>query len=117
MNDEIILCVSFYKSESGNEPVRDWLKALSGDDRKIIGSDIQTVQYGWPLGMPLVGKMDIGLWEIRSRLTDSRIARVFFTVGDNEMALLHGIVKKSQKTPKTALDAAKRRRNNWKKGE
>lgn len=44
----------FFKTTMGNEPVREWLKDLSKEDKKIIGSDIQTVQFGWPLGMPLV---------------------------------------------------------------
>jgi len=59
------LQVVFYKSQSGNEPVRDWLKSLSGEDKKIIGEDIKTVQFGWPLDMPLVRKLETKLWEIR----------------------------------------------------
>ncbi|MDT8388724.1 MAG: type II toxin-antitoxin system RelE/ParE family toxin [Thiogranum sp.] len=69
---------------SGNEPVREWLKGLSKLDKRAIGGDIKTVQYGWPLGMPVVRKMDHGLWEIRSRL-DKRIARILFTVQDEQM--------------------------------
>ena len=71
--------VVFYRTESGNEPVREWLKRLSKQDKKTIGGDIKTVQYGWPLGMPVVRKMDHGLWKIRCRL-DKRIARILFTV-------------------------------------
>ena len=108
MVDEIRLRVVFYKTESGTEPVRDWLKSLSKEEKKIIGQDIKTVQFGWPLGMPLVRKLDRDLWEVRSHLPN-RIARVIFTVSDGVMVLLHGFIKKSQKTPASALVLAKRR--------
>lgn len=100
--------VRFFRSDSGNEPVRDWLKELSSADRKTIGEDIKTVQYGWPLGMPLVRKLDKDLWEIRIHLQD-RIARVLFTVSDNVIVLLHGFIKKSQKTPKADMQLALKR--------
>jgi phage-related protein len=100
----------FFRTDSGTEPVRDWLKTLSANDRKAIGEDIRTVQIGWPLGMPVVRKMDNNLWEVRTNL-QGRIARVLFTMVDNVMVLLHGFIKKSQETPKQELDLAKARRN------
>ena len=105
---EPILNVKFYKSEIGKEPVREWLKELPKADRQAIGEDIKTAQYGWPLGMPLIRKMGRGLWEVRSHI-GSGIARVLFTVIDKTMILLHGFVKKSQKTPQDDLDTAHRR--------
>jgi phage-related protein len=108
VEDEIRLQVVFYRSGSGNEPVREWLKSLRLEDRKIIGEDIKTAQFAWPLGMPLIRKLDSGLWEVRSRLS-KRIARVIFTVEDDVMVLLHGFIKKSQKTPVNDLTLAKQR--------
>ena len=108
MDDGIQLHVVFYKTTAGNEPVREWLKALPRQDRKIIGDDLKTAQYGWPLGMPLVRKLDADLWEVRSKL-QNRIARVIFTVEGNTMVLLHGFIKKSQKTPARDLQLAKQR--------
>jgi len=105
---EQILSVVFFRTASGNEPVRGWLKELPREERRIIGEDIKTVQFGWPLGMPLVRKLDKGLWEVRSRLPD-RIARVLFTTHESRMILLHGFIKKSQKTPKEDLELAKTR--------
>ncbi len=102
------LQVAFYKTDSGKEPVRDWLKELNKDDRKVIGEDIKTVQFGWPLGMPLVRKLEKGLWEVRIQL-DSRIARILFTSHKGIMVLLHGFIKKSQKTPTKDLKVAKQR--------
>ena len=103
-----ILEVRFFKTDGGAEPVREWLRELSAADRKIIGEDIKTVQYGWPLGMPLVRKMDKDLWEVRLPL-QARIARVLFTVSDGKMVLLHGFIKKSQATPQPDLKLAKDR--------
>jgi len=107
-DNEIRLKVVFYRSERGNEPVREWLKSLSLDEKRIIGEDIKTVQFGWPLGMPVVRKMEPGLWEVRSRLP-GRIARVLFTVKDGMMVLLHGFIKKSEKTPFDDLALARQR--------
>lgn len=103
--------VFFYKSDSGKEPVREWLQTLSKEDKTTIGQDIKTVEFGWPLGMPLVRKMDKDLWEVRSDISDKCISRVFFTVFEGRMVLLHGIKKKSQKTPDNELDIAKKRRD------
>jgi phage-related protein len=107
-DDALRLEVVFYRSERGNEPVREWLKSLSPDEKRIIGEDIKTVQFGWPLGMPVVRKMEPSLWEVRSRLS-GRIARVLFTVKDGMMILLHGFIKKSDKTPLDDLALARQR--------
>jgi phage-related protein len=107
---DFILTVRFYKTENGSEPVREWLRSLSLDSRKIIGEDIKTVQYGWPIGMPVVRKLEPGIWEVRSRLKDG-ISRVLFTVDDNIMVLLHGFIKKSQKTPLDDLATGRKRKN------
>lgn len=104
----IVLQVAFFCSDAGTEPVRDWLKALEPTERRTIGEDIKTVQIGWPLGMPLVRKLEQGLWEVRISL-NHKIARVLFTIVDGRMVLLHGFIKKSQKTPSSDLDLAKTR--------
>lgn len=114
MSNEPRLQVFFFLTAAGNEPVREWLKALPAQDRKIIGDDLKTAQYGWPLGMPLIRKLEPGLWEVRSRLGD-RIARVIFTVEDDTMILLHSIIKKSQKTPLQDLQLARQRLHSLRK--
>jgi len=95
----------------GTEPVRDWLKELSKADRKIIGADIKTLEFGWPIGMPLCRSITSrkGLWEIRSSLPDKKIARILFCVHDGSLLLLHGFIKKTQKTPDAELSLADNR--------
>lgn len=100
---------AFYRTATGNEPVREWLKALPEGERKQVGGDIKAVQYGWPLGLPLVDSLGNGLWEVRSRLP-SRIARTIFFVHDGVIVLLHGFIKKTRTTPAHELGLAKRRK-------
>lgn len=102
----------FYKTEAGNEPVREWLKQLAPAERRLIGIDIKTVEYGWPIGMPTCRPMGKGLYEVRSNLPDGKIARVLFCIHQENMVLLHGWIKKSQKTPKQDLDLALKRKKN-----
>lgn len=103
-----ILSVRFFATEAGSEPVREWLKGLPAQDKKTIGEDIKTVQFGWPLGMPLVDHLEGDIWEVRIKL-ENRIARVLFVIDHHTMILLHGFIKKSQKAPKQELDLAKQR--------
>lgn len=102
------MLVSFFRLDSGREPVRDWLRGMDAASRRTIGEAIKTLQFGWPVGMPLARKMDTDLWELRSKLAGG-IARTFFTIHQGNIILLHGFVKKSQKTPANELATAKRR--------
>ncbi|MBS0233786.1 MAG: type II toxin-antitoxin system RelE/ParE family toxin [Proteobacteria bacterium] len=102
--------LSFFATESGNEPVREWLKSLDEPDRKAIGLDLMVAQYGWPIGMPLCRPMGRGLFEIRTSL-DDRIARVFVCHHDGELIALHGFIKKTARTPTADLKLARARQN------
>ena len=99
----------FYRSLKGAEPVREWLKELPPEDRRVMGFDIATAEFGWPVGMPLCRSLGDGLWEIRSRLDHGRISRVIFCVNADRMVLLHGFVKKTRKTPPSELELARKR--------
>jgi phage-related protein len=102
------LPAAFYVLPSGQEPVREWLKSLAPEDRKIIGEDIKDVEFAWPIGMPLCRSLGGGLWEVRSDLRN-RIARVVFCIHDGRMVLLHGFIKKTRATPASDLNLARKR--------
>ena len=87
-NDKIPLV--FYRTSSGGEPVRDWLKGLNPDDRNAVGMDLMRAQWRWPIGMPLCRPMGDGLWEVRTELPSRRIARVLFCVHAGRLVALHG---------------------------
>lgn len=99
----------FYQTAGGNEPVREWLLDLDEESRRTVGKDIATAEFGWPVGMPVCRPMGDGLYEIRSKITGKRVARVLFAIYRRKMVLLHGFVKKSQKTPRQDLDLARTR--------
>jgi phage-related protein len=107
-----ILPAMFYRTLGGSEPVRDWLRTLSLDDRRIVGEDIATVEFGWPVGMPHCRSLTArrGLWEVRSSLTGNRVCRVLFCIYREQMVLLHCFIKKSQQTPNDDLDLAMKRK-------
>lgn len=107
----------FYATDNGAEPVRDWLLTLSKEYRTAVGTDIKTVEYGWPIGMPTCRPMGSGLYEVRTDLGNKNIARVLFCFSENKMVLLHGFIKKSQKTPKPDLDLAKKRQRDIENGK
>jgi phage-related protein len=107
-NIKPILEVVFYKTSLGNEPVREWLLKLGKPDKTFIGQDIKTAQYGWPLGMPLIRKLEKDIWEVRTDIKDG-IARTFFTVIESRMVLLHGFIKKSQETPEREIAIVRKR--------
>ncbi len=99
----------FYRNTNGREPVREWLKELPPEDRRIIGEDIKDVEFAWPLGLPLVRPLGRSLWEVRSSLTQGRIARIIFCASGGQMVLLHGFIKKTQATPTQEIDLALKR--------
>ena len=112
MDRDKLLSVVFFSTGTGREPVREWLRKLARDDRVNIGGDILAVQRAWPVGKPLVDYLGDGIWEVRSRLKD-RIARVLFMIDGEEIVLLHGFIKKGQRTPKPDLDLARRRKKQY----
>jgi phage-related protein len=99
----------FYETALGRKPVREWILALPKADRVIIGKDMQKVEFGWPIGMPSCRLLGGGLHEVRSDLIGAKIGRIIFCIVGGEMVLLHGFVKKTQKTPAADIELARRR--------
>jgi phage-related protein len=108
----------FFRTAAGGEPVRDWLKGLtSPEDRKRIGEDIKTVEFGWPIGMPVCRPLGDGIFEARTHLAQNRIARVLFYIDKKRrMVLLHGFIKKTQKTPDEDLELARSNKKKHQRG-
>ena len=107
----------FFRTEVGNEPLRAWLKAMPSEDRRLIGEDIKTVEFGWPIGMPTCRPIGEGIYEVRTTLSGNRIVRIFFYVDKRQrMVLLHGIVKKARALPNADLDLAKQNKRKHERG-
>jgi phage-related protein len=103
------LTARFYREANGREPVRDWLRGLPPEERKLLGRDIMAVEIGWPVGLPLCRPLRGGIWEVRTDLPHGTTARVLFCFGDGVMVLLHGFKKTSRKTPPAEVDLAMKR--------
>jgi phage-related protein len=101
--------VHFYRTAAGKEPVREWLRSLPVEDRRVIGTDLATIQIGWPVGMPLCRSLGGGLWEARSTLPSRRIARLLFLISDGRIGIVHGFIKKTQRTPLDDLELSRKR--------
>ncbi len=98
----------FFRTAAGTEPVREWLKDMDVEDRRRIGEDIKTVEYGWPVGMPTCRAMGDGLHEVRTKLAGNRIVRLLFYIDKLErMVVLHGFIKKTPATPAADLKIAR----------
>ncbi len=111
------ISVSFFQNDKGKMPVREWILGFSPDDKKIIGEDIKTAEFGWPVGMPVVKPIGDKLYEVRSSLSDGSEARILFTIYKNYMLLLHGFIKKTQKIQKRELNLARNRMKKFFKSE
>jgi len=110
------IAVIFYRTEAEGEPLRDWLKSLPTIEKRLIGADIKTVEFGWPIGMPTCRPIGNGLFEVRTKLP-TRIARVIFYVDKRgRMVLLHGFIKKTQRLDGDDLDLAKRNKTAHERG-
>ena len=99
----------FWRSSTGKEPVREFLQEQTKPDRVRLGSDLRKLQFGWPIGMPLVRSLGGDLWELRSSTPSKREVRIIFASGDDVLVLLHAFVKKSQKTPPSEMAVARQR--------
>ena len=108
----------FFRTEAGGEPVREWLKGLpSPEDRRRIGYDIETVEFGWPLGMPTCRPLQHGVYEVRTNLSRNRIARVLFYIDKlGRMVLLHGFIKKTRRTPAEDLSLTRSNKSKYERG-
>ena len=108
----------FFRTEAGGEPVREWLLGLpSREDRRLIGYDIETVEFGWPVGMPVCRPLEEGIHKIRTDLPQNRTARVLFYVDKlGRMVLLHGFIKKTRRTPTEDLRLARANKKKHERG-
>jgi len=106
----------FFRTEAGNEPVREWLRSLPREERRVIGLDLQRLEHRWPVGMPLSRPLGEGLHELRSNLPGGRTARLLFFAAAGELIVVAGFLKKTGKTPKVELDRARARMRTWERG-
>ena len=111
--------IIFYEKEDGTTPIQEFLDALPVKHHAKALRDIDVLEkYGTTLKGPLVKHIKGKMWELRIR-SASDISRIFYFIPvGNDIVLLHGFVKKTQKTPDKEIETANnylkdyQRRNN-----
>jgi len=103
--------VLFYQTATGKQVILDFIRSFDAKDRKIIGENLRTVQFGFPMGLPLCRALSGGLWEVRCSLSSKRELRLIFFQSRTAKALVivHGFIKKTQTTPIGDLTLAQKR--------
>lgn len=104
--------VIFFRTRSGREPVREFLQGLSREEKKKVGEDIKACETGWPLGEPICRNVRDGIREVRTSVQRGAI-RVFFSIEECFMLLLHALWKKRQKADEDDIRLAIKRRNEY----
>lgn len=94
----------FYRSRTGREPVREWLKELSRVERHAIGADLLRAQWRWPVGMLLFER-----WAVGCQRFAPTCLRVLICVHENHLVALHGFIKKTRTAPEVDLKLARQR--------
>lgn len=106
--------VEFYETENGNIPVEEFLKMLDVKMRaKLLGIIKILQEKGNRLREPYSKHLDDGIFELRGKV-GSDISRVlYFFYYNKKRILTNGFIKKTQKTPKTEIDKAKKYRSDY----
>ena len=99
----------FFRTDAGNEPVRDWLKGLPEAERQETGQDLLRAQWRWPVGMPLPSDER---WTVGdpNRPASQRTARVLLSHYRGHLVALHGFIKKTRAMPDDDLALARKRK-------
>jgi len=103
------LPAAFYRSPAGTEPVRDWLKELSAVDRPTLGYDTAWLKLDGRWECHSADRLARAFGKSEAHSAATGFARVIFCVAHGRMILLHGFIKKTQKTPQSDLELARRR--------
>lgn len=92
--------VVFYRRErDGNEPVYDWLKSLTAADRRILATELRTLQMSFAVGMPMARRLNHRLWVLRVPL-EKRVARIVFYRSRQHIVLLSAYARLQPETIK-----------------
>ncbi len=98
----------------GAKPVDDWIRSLSPTARAEVALTIDLLkEHGTALTMPFARYIQDGIWELRARDADGIYRVVYFHWKGRTFALLHGLAKKTETTPRRDIELAMRRRDLW----
>ena len=106
--------IEFYETEDGKCPVNDYLNSLSV---KLNAKTLKTIDLleknGQMLRLPYSEHLDDGIFELRTKQSSNITRILYFFVVENKVVLTHGFTKKTQKTPKSEIELAKKYRKDY----
>lgn len=108
--------IEFYEPENGKNTIVDFLESLPKKHRAKAFWEIELLsEHGTALKEPYSKHISDDLWELRIKFS-SDISRIFYFIPIKEkIVLLHGFVKKTEKTPKNEIDLAKEKMKEYKR--
>jgi phage-related protein len=106
--------VIYYTTTTGENPTANFIESLSARQKtKVIRILTYIERYGLVTAIPHVKKLTgTPLWEIRI-LGQGNIRIFYVTIERDVIIVLHGFIKKSQKTPLKEIKTAINRLANW----
>ena len=112
----LIQDVELYSTADGKDLVANFLSSLPPNLQAKALCEIELLaEFGNALKEPYVKHISGDIWELRIRFS-SDISRIFyFTWRAETIVLLHGFVKKTQKTPPREIEIAKKRMEDYKR--
>lgn len=108
--------VEYYESEAGERPAEAFMDSVGPKMKaKIFGCVALLKERGSLLSGPYSSHLKDGIFELRASLGNNAARVLYFFVSGQKAILTHGFVKKTQKTPRSQIERAKRLRADWKR--
>lgn len=106
--------MDFYEKENGEQPAKEFMLSLEKKLRAKLADTIMILQdNGYELREPYSKHISEGIFELRAK-QGSDITRVmYFFYVDRHIILTNGFIKKTQKTPQSEIEKAKRYRSDY----
>lgn len=99
--------IVFYKKEDDTKPVAEFMNSLDVKMKRKTLQEIQLLkEFGKELREPYSKSLKDGLFELRVQQSNN-ISRIFYFFFDGQkIVMTNGLIKKTQKTPKSEIDKA-----------
>ncbi len=104
--------IVFYQDKNGKRPAQEFLDGLNKTARAAVLRDLNLLkEFGVKLGFPTVRSIASvrKLWELRVKTNDGAVRVFYAALTGRRFILLHGFIKKTDKTPKAELELAAKR--------
>ena len=106
--------IEYYQSVAGRYPVKDFIDSLDARGNAGIARTLDLLEeFGTELGMPYARHIKKQLWELRIREGRNRYRIIYFLAAGQGFVLLHGFSKKTGPIPRSDIETAERRLNDY----